>query len=201
MDTEWIMRAASRRFIQRASALFLVLAAVAGLWIDVTGLFAAGSLRGPAEHAPYSGVLFMAIHGLVFGIAVVLWRAEPSGARHRFATAVHVFLSLVNLLFWPILVATAPWLGYPITVLHVVFAELQLAAAAAEDWARQSRSPALPAEATAPAAKRAGLSDEKITASRKPDHAAGARDDGCWPTQIGPQRQARFESAYDSRRA
>ena len=121
-----------RQGILRANAIFLLVAAVAGFWTDVLGIFfSAGAQARIIGSAPNSGIGFIEAHGLAFIIGVLLWRAAPVRSWHLTAAGVHVLLGAANLVFWSIFVAAdALWAGYVTTTLHWAFVVLQLSAAA-----------------------------------------------------------------------
>jgi hypothetical protein len=121
-----------RQVLLRANAVFLLVAATAGFWTDVLGIFfSAGAQARIIGSAPYAGIGFIEAHGLAFIIGVLLWRAAPERSWHLTAAAVHVLLGTANLVFWPIFTAAdALWAGYVTTSLHWLFVVLQLSAAA-----------------------------------------------------------------------
>ena len=127
------MTTATRQAILRANAIFLLVAATAGLWTDVLGIFFSVGAQAPIiANAPYAGIGFIEAHGLAFIIGVLLWRAAPERSWHLTAAAVHVLLGTANLVFWQIFIAAdALWAGYVTTSLHWLFVVLQLTAAAA----------------------------------------------------------------------
>ncbi len=80
--------------------------------------------------APHAAIGFVEAHGLALIIGVLLWRAPPQRVWHLTATAVHVLLGTANLAFWQLFVASDMLMvGYVTTVLHGLFAILQLVAA------------------------------------------------------------------------
>ena len=120
-----------RTLLLRANAAFLMMASAGGMISDLTG---AVLLRGPVglavEKVPHAAIGFVEAHGLAFIIGVLLWRAEPARLWHGTAAAVHVLLGTSNLVFWPLFgFAGMLAVGYVTTVLHGVFATLQLTAA------------------------------------------------------------------------
>ena len=120
-----------RQVLLRANAVFLLVAAAAGFWTDVLGIFfSVGAQAKILGSAPHAGIGFIEAHGLAFIIGVLLWRAAPERSWHLTAAAVHVLLGTANLVFWPIfLAADALWAGYVTTSLHWAFVVLQLIAA------------------------------------------------------------------------
>ena len=120
-----------RTWLLRANAVFLLAASAGGMISDLIGAFL---LRGPigvvVEKVPHAAIGFVEAHGLAFIIGVLLWRAEPARLWHGTAAAVHVLLGTSNLVFWPLFgFAGMLIVGYVTTVLHGVFATLQLVAA------------------------------------------------------------------------
>ena len=126
------MTAIIRRAILRANALFLLLAGASGFANDVRGaFFGSGPVASVIAAAPHAAIGFIEAHGLAVIIGLLLWRAEPTRAWHLTAAAVHVLLGTANLVFWPIFTAADMLLvGYVTTLLHGLFAGLQLLAAA-----------------------------------------------------------------------
>jgi hypothetical protein len=125
------VNATHRRFVLRANAAYLGVAAIAALlFMDLPGILFG---RGPAgtilNAAPYAGVGMVEAHSLAFILAVLLWRAAPSRAWHLTALSVSLPLGIANLAFWQIFVATdALAMGYVTTTLHWTFVALQLLA-------------------------------------------------------------------------
>jgi len=122
------MSTRTRRRILRANALYLVIAATAGLLTDVLGIFfSRGAQSRILGAAPHAGIGFIEAHGLALIIGVLLWRAMPVRGWHFTAAAVHVLLGTANLVFWQIFVAAdALPAGYVTTSLHWLFVVLQL---------------------------------------------------------------------------
>ena len=121
----------TRRIILRANAVFLLVAASAGMISDLVGAFL---LHGPVgrilDKAPHAAIGFVEAHGLALIIGVLLWRAEPQRMWHLTAMVVHVLLGTSNLVFWPIFgFADMMAVGYVTTALHGAFAVVQLFAA------------------------------------------------------------------------
>jgi hypothetical protein len=140
-----------RRAILRANAIFLVVAAVASLCMDVLGIFfGLGPESRLVASAPYTGVGFVEAHGLALIIGVLLWGAQPLRFWHLTAAAVHILLGTANLVFWEIFIAADMLVvGYLTTSLHWLFVALQLFAATvatADGTAMSTRSssPSLP---------------------------------------------------------
>lgn len=127
-----LVTAKARLLILRANALFLLIASVGGLVMDISGIFFS---RGPESAvvaaAPFSGAGFIEAHGLAFIIGVLLWRAQPQRCWHLTGAAVALLLGTTNVVFWPIFTAI-DFLsaGYITTTLHCLFVILQLTAAA-----------------------------------------------------------------------
>jgi hypothetical protein len=127
------MTATIRQTILRANALYLLVAAGGGFGSDVAGIFfGRGPVAAVVAAAPHAGIGFIEAHELALIIGVLLWRAEPTRAWHLTAAAVHVLLGTANLVFWQIFLAADMLLvGYVTTLLHGLFAALQLLAAVA----------------------------------------------------------------------
>ena len=125
------MTKAIRQGILRANAIFLLVAAAAGFWTDVLGIFfSTGAQARIIGSAPNAGIGFIEAHGLAFIIGILLWHAAPVRFWHLAAAGVHVLLGTANLVFWPIFIAAdALWAGYVTTTLHWAFVVLQLSAA------------------------------------------------------------------------
>lgn len=120
-----LIRPRTQWLIQRASAAFLLGMAVAGFRADAAALLA-------TTRPPSGAIEITLVHGCVFVLGALLWRAQPSVRWHRTAMTFHVLLAFTTLVFWPTLAAAdSRWLGYLTLVLHVVFAELQLYATTA----------------------------------------------------------------------
>jgi len=121
-----------RHLILRTHALFLIIASIVGLVMDLSGIFLS---KGPEAAiirvAPYTGVGFVEAHGLAFIIGVALWGVAPLGRWHLTGAAIAVLLGASNVVFWQTFIALdlLP-AGYVTTSLHCVFAVLQLVAAA-----------------------------------------------------------------------
>ena len=125
------MNATQRRFVLRANAIYLGVAAVAALLLmDLPGiLFGRGPAGAILAAAPYAGVGMVEAHSLALILAVLLWRAAPARAWHLTALAVELPLGIANLAFWQIFVATDSLpMGYVTTTLHWTFVALQLLA-------------------------------------------------------------------------
>jgi hypothetical protein len=125
------MTPTARRNLLCANAIFLLAAAAAGFASDVLGIFyARGPVASVVASAPHAGIGFIEAHGLAFIIGILLWRAEPVRAWHLTAAAVHILLGSANLVFWQIFIAgDILVVGYVTTLLHGLFAILQLVAA------------------------------------------------------------------------
>jgi len=125
------MTLATRRFILRANATFLLIASCGGMWADLAGAFLGiGPQKAILGSAPHAAIGSVEAHGLAFIIGVLLWRAEPARPWHLTAAVVHVLLGTSNLVFWRIFIATDMLAaGYGTTSLHWLFVALQLAAA------------------------------------------------------------------------
>ena len=126
------MTATTRRILLRANAVFLLVAAAGGFASDVLGIFyARGPVASIVASAPHAGIGLIEAHGLAFIIGILLWRAEPVRACHLTAAAVHILLGSANLVFWQVFIAGDMLVvGYVTTLLHGLFAVLQLFAAA-----------------------------------------------------------------------
>ena len=125
------MTTALGRTLLRADAIFLMVAAAGGMTTDLLGVFFD---RGPfvavIGNSPHVGIGFVEAHGLAFIIGVLLWRAEPLYSWHVTAMAVHALLGTANIVFWQIFVISDMLaMGYITTMLHGLFAFLQLLAA------------------------------------------------------------------------
>lgn len=141
-----------RRTILRANAIFLVVASVSSLCMDVLGIFfGVGPESRLVASAPYTGIGFVEAHGLALIIGILLWRAEPLRSWHVTAAAVHMLLGTANLVFWQIFIAAdVLWVGYLTTFLHWLFVALQLfaATAAAADGTAMSTPSSSPSSRT-----------------------------------------------------
>ena len=125
------MTTTMRQRILRANALYLLVASLGGLLMDIAGAFFA---RGPESQIlaiqPVAAIGFLEAHGLALIIGVLLWRAAPLRSWHLTAVAVHVLLGTANLVFWQIFIATDMLAaGYISTSLHWLFVAPQLFAA------------------------------------------------------------------------
>jgi hypothetical protein len=122
----------ARRFLLRANALYLLMAATGGLRSDILGIFfGEGPLARVVADAPHAGIGFVEAHGLAVILGVLLWRAAPARSWHLAAAAIHVLLGTANVVFWQMFVAADMLaVGYVTTLLHWLFVVLQLAAAA-----------------------------------------------------------------------
>jgi hypothetical protein len=120
-----------RKSLLRANALYLGIAALAGLLFDVRGiLFATGPQGRILGSSPHAGIGFIEAHGLALILSVLLWRAAPARCWHLTALAIEVLLGTANLVFWQIFVAgNALAVGYITTALHWIFAAVQLVSA------------------------------------------------------------------------
>ena len=91
------MTLATRRFILRANATFLLIASCGGMWADLAGAFLAiGPQKAILGSAPHAAIGSVEAHGLAFIIGVLLWRAEPARPWHLTAAMVHVLLGTSN---------------------------------------------------------------------------------------------------------
>jgi len=120
-----------RKEILRVNAIYLLIASVLGICMDVAGIFFS---RGPESRivagAPYAGIGFLEAHGLACVIGVLLWHAKPLRFWHLTAATVQFLLGTCNLIFWQIFVAANfLWGGYVYTSLHWLFVIVQLFAA------------------------------------------------------------------------
>lgn len=72
------MTTTMRQRILRANALYLLVASIGGLLMDIAGAFFA---RGPESQIlaiqPVTAIGFLEAHGLALIIGVLLWRAAP----------------------------------------------------------------------------------------------------------------------------
>jgi hypothetical protein len=127
------MTTAVRQLILRANALYIGVAAFAGLVFDVRGmLFGVGPQGRLLASAPNAGIGFVEAHGLALILAVLLWRAAPGRSWHLTAAAMEVLLGTANLAFWQMFVDTgALAVGYVTTILHWTFVAAQCLAALA----------------------------------------------------------------------
>jgi hypothetical protein len=125
------MTTATRQAILRADAIFLLLIAAGGLWMDVLAIvFADGPQSRVIASAPLAGMGFLEAHGLALIIGILLWRADPLRSWHITAVAVHVILGMASLMFRQIfIVAGILAAGYAMTSLHFLFVVIQLFAA------------------------------------------------------------------------
>ena len=126
-----------RQVLLRANAVFLTVMSLVGLVMDLAGVFFS---RGPQSRVlqrgadgslPIEGIGFVEAHGLALIIGITLWRVAASRPWHLTAAATHLLLGAANLVFWQIFVeADMLAMGYFSTIMHGVFAVLQLTAAA-----------------------------------------------------------------------
>ena len=128
------MQAHVRRRVLRANALFIGIAAAAGLMFDIRGvLYGLGPQGRLLADAPHAAIGFTEAHGLALILAVVLWRSAPVRASHLTAIAMEVLLGTANLAFWDMFVASdALIVGYMSTSLHWTFVAAQLACVVSE---------------------------------------------------------------------
>jgi len=127
------MSIARGRLLLRLNAAYLGGAGIFSLLaMDLRGIFwGAGPVARVLALAPHAGIGFVEAHGLAAILGVVLWRAIPDRGWHLTAVAIEVLLGTANLVFWQLYVdADVLMVGYVTTVLHWVFAVLQLRAAA-----------------------------------------------------------------------
>lgn len=122
-----------RRLILRANALYIGVAAFAGLIFDIRGvLYGLGPQGRVLAVAPHAGIGFVEAHGLALILAILLWRAAPVRRWHVTALAMEVLLGTSNLAFWQLFVdMDALVMGYVTTCLHWIFVAAQLSAAMA----------------------------------------------------------------------
>lgn len=120
-----------RQGILRANALWLVVASISALFMDILGIFFAyGPMSRILASAPHAGISSIEAHGLALILGVLLWRATPVRFWHLTAAAVHLLLGTANLVFWQIFIAADILaVGYITTSLHWLFVVLQLCAA------------------------------------------------------------------------
>jgi hypothetical protein len=115
----------------RAHGLYLFLASIAGLRMDILGIFYG---IGPESHivakAPHAGIGFLEAHGLAFFLSLWMMRTAPRREWHLTGAAIGLLLGICNLMFWQIFIeAQMLWGGYLFTSLHLIFAALQGVAA------------------------------------------------------------------------
>ncbi|TAJ25099.1 MAG: hypothetical protein EPO67_21840 [Reyranella sp.] len=120
-----------RRLLLAANAVFLLVASAGGFVADLVGAFTGAGPQGAVLRAvPDAAIGFVEAHGLAFILGVLLWRAEPVRSWHLTAFAIHVLLGTSNLVFWQLFITgNMLVVGYVTTILHVMFASLQLGAA------------------------------------------------------------------------
>ena len=125
------MTPAIRKTILRANAIFLLVAGSGGLVADLLGAFYGIGPQGVVlAQAPHAAIGAVEAHGLAIIIGALLWRADSARAWHLTAVAVHVLLGTSNLVFWSSFSAAGMLaVGYITTVLHGLFATLQLLSA------------------------------------------------------------------------
>jgi hypothetical protein len=125
------MTAASRQYLLRANAIFLLAASTGGFISDVRGIFIGlGPVGRVVAKAPDAGIGFIEAHGLAFILGILLWRAIPARIWHLTAVAIHGLLGTANLVFWQLFIAADMLaVGYVTTALHWIFVVLQLYAA------------------------------------------------------------------------
>jgi hypothetical protein len=129
-----------RWFILRLNALYLSVAAVAGLlFLDLRGVLTGLGPEGRLlSEAPDAGLGFVEAHGLALILGIVLWRAPVTASWHLTGAATSGLLGVSNLLFWQIFAANdALAMGYLTTALHCGVAIGQLVAATAAVGRRQ----------------------------------------------------------------
>jgi hypothetical protein len=131
-----VVTSATRRLVLRANAVFLVVASMGALLMDIAGIFFA---RGPQSRVlhrvpnglPFEGVGFIEAHGLALIFGITLWRVTPSRSWHLTAAGIHLLLGTANLVFWQgFASADMLMVGYVTTSMHWLFVVLQLLAAA-----------------------------------------------------------------------
>jgi hypothetical protein len=121
------------RLLLRLNATFLGGVGFFSLFaMDLRGIFwGAGPVAHVVALAPHAGIGFVEAHGLAAILSVLWWRATPDRGWHLTAVAAEVLLGTSNLVFWQLFVdADVLMLGYITTMLHWIFAALQLRAAA-----------------------------------------------------------------------
>ncbi len=120
----------SRQIVLRANALFLLIAASWGLCTDLAGAFlGAGPVAKIVAAAPHAAIGLVEAHGLAIIVGCLLWKAPSARIWHLTGATVHVLLGTANLVFWPMFVAADMLpVGYVTTMLHGLFAALQLSA-------------------------------------------------------------------------
>jgi hypothetical protein len=108
---------------------------------DLLGVYLGTGPQGRIlSQAPHAGIGFVEAHGLALILSVLLWRAVPARSWHLTALALEVLLGTANLVFWDIFIAgEALAMGYITTLLHWIFAGLQLFAAISNSTAASQR--------------------------------------------------------------
>jgi hypothetical protein len=116
------------RWILRTNAVFLLLASLAALHADLTGVLSGLGPQGALlAREPQAAVGFIEAHGLALLFGIALWRAAPARAWHAAAAAVHALLGGCNLAFWRFFVeADLLAVGYLTTIAHGLFVALHL---------------------------------------------------------------------------
>ena len=101
----------------RANALYLVAASTIAFLMEAAGVRIAG-------------IGFVDAHELALIAGLLLWSATPRPCWHLAAAAVHVLFAAANLAHWQTFVsADIVAMGYATTLVHALFAVLQLRAA------------------------------------------------------------------------
>jgi hypothetical protein len=133
-----------RKLLLRTHGVWLVLAAVQGLAMDVAGAFFAAGPEAPMlAAAPFAALGFLEAHGLALLVGLWFWRAPPRRTWFLTSAAVGALLGGGNLLFWPIFhFADLMAVGYLTTTLHLGFAAAALHAALAREPATARAVPA-----------------------------------------------------------
>jgi hypothetical protein len=126
---ELLMSTATRTFVLRMHAGYLLVASFTAFFMDVAAsFFGIGPEAVLIAAAPHTGIGFIEAHGLAFILGLLLWRAAPERAWHLTGAAIGLLLGTCNLLFWDMFAAADSMaMGYVTTGLHWCFAVLQLA--------------------------------------------------------------------------
>ena len=146
------MSVSFRRFVLRLNALYLAVAAFAGLlFLDLRGILTGLGPEGRLlAAAPDAALGFVEAHGLALILGIVLWRAPATASWHLTGAAASALLGVSNLLFWGIFAANdAVVMGYLTTGLHGSVAIGQLVAATAAGRLSPAQAPRRESSASA----------------------------------------------------
>jgi hypothetical protein len=121
----------ARLLILRFNALYLTLASIVGLGLDVAGIaFSSGPVAGMVAASPGAAIGFFEAHGLALILGVVLWVVPVQRLSHLLGAAIGILLGTANLVFWQTFAeAGMLTIGYVTTTLHFGVAGLQIASA------------------------------------------------------------------------